>query len=221
MWNLRLSHRLGYEEQAWKDAEHMYSICLHLPQPIYFPACQRKRFVKILVGLCSATRREQKKSRSLTMSCLCLLFGLLTGSQEMIYLLLCKEAPTASQTAVGLTSLAWGKMCSWSQIWWILYAPKIAGWSPSTSAWYPWSCCILVLLLQNEQDEIILKTDWEPSLISKKREKVFGLCRWSAETWSLMLMWHNSSHEQQRSHVLSLLISRSKYETDKDRYLKH
>lgn len=199
----------------------MYSICLHLLQPIYFPACQRKGFVKILVGLCSATKREQKKSRSLTTSCLCLLFALLTGPQEMIYLLLCKEAPTASQTAVGLTSLAWGKMCSWSQIWWILYAPKTAGWSPSTSACYPWYCCRLLLLVQKEQEEIILKTDWEPSLISKKREKVFGLRRWPAETWSLMLMWHNSSHEQQRSHVLSLLISRSKCETDKDWCLKH
>lgn len=129
-----------------------------------------KRFVKILVGPCSATRRKQEKSRSLAISCLCLLFGLLTGLQEIIYSLLCTEAPTASQTPIGLINMAWGK-CAPNPKSDVCFMHQVG--APAHPAWFPWYYSRQCLLLQKEARRNYLKskTNWEPSLLSKKREK--------------------------------------------------
>lgn len=54
----------------------MYSTCLHIYHSHVMPSIpQKKRFVKSLAGLCSATKKkEQGNSRSLATFCSCLLF---------------------------------------------------------------------------------------------------------------------------------------------------
>lgn len=91
-------------------------------------------------------------------------------------------------------------------------------------AWYPLSYRRWHLLLQKEARRNYLKTKQRAKFSIKEERKnlwIFGLCMWPAETWSLTLMWHNLSHEQQRSHLLSVLIRRSKYEIVRGWWLKH
>lgn len=173
----------------------MYSTCLHVPQAIYFWHATEKRFVKILVELCSATRREQVKPRSMTLSSVYLLFVLLTWSWKMFYFLCCKEVPTASKTPIGLGNMVWGKG-----------VPDLKSgdcfmylsWSLSTS------CKISLVLLWSvfiAAGGSKKKWFWEQSELgakfkSRKTEKIFGLCRWPAEIRNLTLMWHNSSTKE-------------------------
>lgn len=130
----------------------------HVPiyhKPYISQHTTEKRFVKIRVGLCSATRRKQEKSRSLATSCLGLLFGLLTGLQEIIYSPLCTEAPTASQTPIGLISMAWGKCVP---------NPKSDDYfmhqvgAPAHPALFPWYYSRQCLLLQKEERRNYLKS---------------------------------------------------------------
>lgn len=194
----------------------MYSTCLHLPQAIFPGIPQKKdlwRFLWDNVVPQEGNKRSQDHwQRPVCVCCL-------ASSQGHRKWFMCpsgKKPPLPPKHPRASPIWHEGKCVPYPKSDDYFMHPRQQVGAPAYSSWYPWSYCRQCLLLQKagRRNYFKNKTNWEASLISKKKE-------WPAETWSLILMWHNSSHEQQTSHLLSVLIRRSKYETAKDWWLKH